>query len=183
MGALAIGVLDGSRHRWLAGSGACYAGALILALDLLRGSETFGLAAMEFLFAVVWTTDIMAYFGGRLVGGPKLWRRISPSKTWAGFLIGVSCGGMAAWAVAPATGSGAIPLFLGMLTGAIAQGGDLFESSFKRRFNTKDSSRLIPGHGGVMDRLDGFLAAAAFAASLGIARYGVEAPGAGLFRW
>ena len=182
-GMLACAALSGSGRRILAGFGVLYAGALIVSLSLLRQSFPFGFESIVWLFAVVWFTDIMAYVGGRLIGGPKLWPRVSPSKTWAGFLIGVGCGSLAGLAVAPAHGPYGAYLCVGLVAGAVAQGGDLFESTLKRRFAIKDSSRLIPGHGGVMDRLDGFLAASVFAAVLGIVRFGVEAPGAGLFTW
>lgn len=170
-------------QRLLAGSGVCYAGALVVALNLLRNSFPFGFESILWLFAVVWGTDIMAYVAGRLIGGPKLWPRFSPSKTWAGFSVGVVSGSLAGLAVAPAPGRYGVYILVGLAAGVVAQGGDLFESALKRRFGAKDSSRLIPGHGGVMDRLDGFVAAAVFAAILGVTRFGVEAPGAGLFRW
>ncbi len=103
----------------------------------------------------------MAYFGGRLIRRPKIMgRTISPSKTWSGFFVGIVCGAAIALLIAP-EGGAKLPLFaLGLIGGAIAQAGDLFESAIKRRFGVKDSSHLIPGHGGLMDRLDGFIAAA-----------------------
>jgi phosphatidate cytidylyltransferase len=183
VGALAVASLADAGKRLWSGSGVLYAGVLVLAVNLLRQSFPFGFESILWLFAVVWCTDVMAYVGGRLIGGPKLWPRVSPSKTWAGFLVGIASGSLAGLAVAPAPGRYGVYILLGLLAGAIAQGGDLFESSLKRRFGAKDSSRLIPGHGGVMDRLDGFLAAAVFAAVLGSARYGVGAPAIGLFTW
>lgn len=181
-GAVATG-WSGRGHRLMAGFGVVYAGLLPLALGLLRGSETRGLEAVLWLFAVVWGTDIMAYFGGRLVGGPKLWRRVSPSKTWSGFLIGIGAGAVAGLAVSLAWGADWRLLPLGAAAGVVAQAGDLFESVLKRRFGVKDSSGLIPGHGGVMDRLDGFLAAAVFAAGFGLLRFGVGEAAAGLMQW
>ena len=122
----------------------------------------------------------------RLIGGAKLWPRVSPSKTWSGFLIGISSGallGLAALSIY-AVQIFPVPLILlGLLVGAISQGGDLFESSLKRHFNVKDSSHLIPGHGGFMDRLDGFLAAASFAAAFGTMKAGAAAAAHGLFIW
>ncbi len=178
-------VVKGPTRLWNA-AGILYAGSLVLSVVLLRLSIFNGLEAIMWLFAIVWGTDVMAYFGGRLIGGPKLWPRVSPSKTWAGFLTGVTCGsllGMASlWAVGAPLSPGPI-LVLGLIAGAIAQGGDLFESSLKRRCGRKDSSNLIPGHGGAMDRLDGFIAAAVFAAVLGAMRAGAVAPGNGLFVW
>jgi len=177
--------VPGPTRIWNA-AGILYAGALVLAVVLLRMSIFNGVEAILWLFAIVWGTDIMAYFGGRLIGGPKLWPRVSPSKTWAGFIVGITSGSVLGlvglWAMSAPLAIGPV-LLLGLVTGALAQGGDLFESSMKRRYGRKDSSCLIPGHGGVMDRLDGFIAAAIFAAILGGLRAGAVAPGNGLFVW
>ncbi|MCW6510392.1 phosphatidate cytidylyltransferase [Lichenifustis flavocetrariae] len=181
-GALATGLL-GRNLPLTSGAGVVYAGLLPLALLNLRNSDSRGLEAVLWLFAVVWGTDIMAYFGGRLIGGPKLWRRVSPSKTWSGFLVGIGSGSLAGLAVSTGWGAHWPLLPLGLLAGIVAQAGDLFESSLKRRFGVKDSSWLIPGHGGVMDRLDGFLAAAVFGAGFGLLREGVHASAAGLMTW
>jgi len=165
---VAAGVAADSDRRIPAGIGALYAGAAMLAPVLLRGSPTQGLAAMLWLYAIVWGTDIGAYFGGRTVGGPKLWPAISPGKTWSGALIGAVVSAILGVLVAALSVPGGVrlvPLFeLGLVTSALSQAGDLFESALKRRAGVKDSSRLIPGHGGLMDRLDGFIVAAAFAA-------------------
>ena len=169
--------------RLAAGFGPVYAGTLVLPVLVLRASVPDGLQAILWLFAVVWGTDIMAYFGGRLVGGPKLWPRMSPSKTWSGFGIGIGAGALAGLAVAPDPSPRGSILFVGLAIGAVAQAGDLFESAVKRRYGVKDASHLIPGHGGVMDRLDGFIAAAVVAGCFGVARAGLDAAGAGLFRW
>jgi phosphatidate cytidylyltransferase len=109
---------------------------------------------------------------------------VSPSKTWAGFIVGVVCGALAGLAVAPA-GVANIPwtAALSLATAVVSQGGDLFESSIKRRFGVKDSGAIIPGHGGVMDRLDGFIAASAFAALVAFARAGFSSPSVMLFAW
>ena len=125
----------------------------------------------------------MAYFAGRLIGGPKLYPRFSPSKTWSGFLCGIACGSLIGLLVSPDIAPAAPMLLLGLLAGAVAQGGDLLESALKRRVGAKDSGHLIPGHGGVMDRLDGFLASSVFAACLGTWRFGVDASALGLFHW
>ena len=171
------------RFRLLPGAGVLYAGAMLVSACLLRASLPYGFAAIIWLFAVVWGTDVMAYFGGRLIGGPKLWPRVSPAKTWSGFCVGVLCGAGAGLAVAP-HGSSIFALFgLGLATGAVAQGGDLFESSLKRKFGVKDSGHLIPGHGGLMDRLDGFIAATIFVALVGSVRYGIADIAAGIFQW
>lgn len=179
--------LTPGRDRAFAAVGVLYAGALVVSTTFLRGSSLAdGRDAILWLFAVVWGTDIMAYFGGRFIGGPKLWPRVSPSKTWSGFLVGVTSGALAGVLVVslvrPQTEL--LPLFLlGWLAGAVAQGGDLLESSIKRWRGVKDSSHLIPGHGGVMDRVDGFVAAAALAALVGGLRAGLAAPAVGIFFW
>ena len=189
LGALVAGLAAGSepRARGWAGAGILYAGALAAAPSLLRGDPAYGLPAILWLFAVVWTTDIMAYFGGRLIGGPKLWPRVTPGKTWSGAFVGAlagaACGAAVGLATAPVGARFAPLLALGLAASIVAQLGDLFESAVKRRFHVKDSSHLIPGHGGVMDRLDGFVAAAAFAALVGWARAGGDGIAAGLMRW
>jgi phosphatidate cytidylyltransferase len=171
------------RH-WIA-AGVVYAGALPVACILLRGNGPYGFVAIVFLFAVVWATDILAYFVGRLAGGPKLWVRVSPNKTWSGALGG-ACGAAVAALVVAHYAHLANPLAvagLALLLSAASQAGDLFESAFKRRFGVKDASHVIPGHGGLMDRLDGFLAAAVVAAFIGIARGGVDDAARGLLMW
>jgi len=179
-------ILAGPDRRIWAGAGVIYAGALAFSVCLLRESADFGMLAIAFLFAVVWGTDIFAYFGGRLIGGPKLWPRVSAGKTWSGTITGVLCGALLGLAAAYVGGGPALasaPTFLvGLVAAAVSQTGDLFESSVKRRFGVKDSSQLIPGHGGVMDRLDGFIFASVFAAALGLAR-GDPSVAAGLFFW
>ncbi|WP_374306363.1 phosphatidate cytidylyltransferase [Methylocella sp.] len=181
-GALAAAAAEPERRLWAFG-GVPYAGALIVAVNFLYFSPTDGARAILWLCATVWGTDVFAYFGGRLIGGPKLWPQVSPSKTWSGALCGVFAGASLGAAVG-AFGLGRLhaPVFaLGLAAAAISQAGDIFESSVKRRFGVKDSSALIPGHGGFMDRLDGFIAAAAFASLIGLAR---GLPGAqGLFAW
>jgi phosphatidate cytidylyltransferase len=181
VGAAATGFFD-LRSAWPAG-GVLYAGAMLVSLCVLRESVAFGERAIIWLFALVWGVDIMAYFGGRLIGGPKLWPSVSPNKTWSGFCIGVACGAALGSLIAPEGGSRIVLFGLGLVGGAISQGGDLFESSLKRRFGVKDSSRLIPGHGGLMDRLDGFIAAAIFAAILGAAHKGAAQAAEGLLLW
>lgn len=183
LGALAAGAAAGRGKGLWAATGVLYACALVMATTLLRDSMFRGFESIVWLFAVVWTTDVMAYFGGRMIGGPKLWPRVSPSKTWSGFVTGVSCGAVAGLAVAPVGSTIPYVAGLSLVAAMVSQGGDLFESSVKRRFGVKDSSHLIPGHGGVMDRLDGFLAAAAFAALVAFARAGFASPAAALFSW
>jgi phosphatidate cytidylyltransferase len=179
-------ILAGTERRLWAAAGVVYAGALTLSVSLLRESPDLGFLAIAFLFAVVWGTDIFAYFGGRLIGGPKLWPRVSAGKTWSGTLTGVVSGGILGLGAAYLWGGAALvgvqTFIVGLVAAAVSQVGDLFESSVKRRFGVKDSSGLIPGHGGVMDRLDGFIFACCFAATLGWAR-GASSTAAGLFLW
>lgn len=166
-------------------AGIGYAAILLVAPLLLRLDAEFGLAAMLLLFAIVWATDIFGYCGGRLLGGRKLMPTISPKKTWAGALAGT--GGAIIVAVLVARLLGAFNLFaigiVALVLSIVAQAGDLLESSVKRHFGAKDASRLIPGHGGVMDRLDGFWAAALVAAAIGLARGGIDATAQGLLVW
>ncbi len=187
-GILAMIGLDGQTTRdrglWAAG-GVVYAGVAALAPALLRRDADFGLQAFLLVAATVWVTDICAYAVGRLVGGPLLWPRISPNKTWAGAIGGLA-GGIAGGAlVAYAGGLGRLAM-IGAVAAALsvsAQAGDLLESAVKRHFGVKDTGRLIPGHGGLMDRLDGFLVAALVALMIGIVRHGAGAPGHGLLVW
>jgi phosphatidate cytidylyltransferase len=185
MGALGAAALAlAERRMWVAG-GIPYAGALAVAPIVLRSDNQNGFLAVIFLFAIVWTTDIAAYFVGRTVGGPKLMPQVSPKKTWAGALAGVVAAVVVALAivkVAAQTDLFSIAM-LAVALSVFAQGGDLFESFLKRRFGAKDSSHLIPGHGGLMDRLDGFVTASVVAALIGLARGGFEVPGRGLLLW
>ena len=173
-----------SRRGWGA-AGVAYAGVLSIAPVVLRRDQEFGLLAILFLFAVVWSTDILGYFVGRSIGGARLAPRISPKKTWSG-----ACGGalgalVAGIAVVHVAGTTAqLPAACVAFALSIAsQAGDLFESAVKRRFGVKDASHVIPGHGGLMDRLDGFIAASGMAALVGIMRGGLDAPARGLLLW
>ena len=157
-GRLAIGVL--------------YIGLAGIALIELRHDTEAGRANVLFLFLIVWASDIGAYTAGRLIGGPKLWPAISPNKTWSGaaggllsaVLVGLAC----AWSFSPQARF--LPIVAtAALLGVASQIGDLLESAIKRQFNVKDSSKLIPGHGGLLDRLDGVLATAPVAALLSFA--------------
>lgn len=160
LGALGVTVTAGRHPAWIAG-GALYAGALLLASIAVRLRGEDGFLAIVFLFAVVWTTDVAGYFVGRALGGPKLAPSISPKKTWSGAAGGLAGAMGAAAAFAHLLGADvAVAAMLGGLMSVMAQGGDLFESKVKRLFHAKDSSGLIPGHGGVMDRVDGYVAAA-----------------------
>lgn len=183
---LTLALAAGPGRRIWASGGMIYAGSLLVSVGALHGSAEYGVRSIVWLFATVWGTDVFAYFGGRLIGGVKLWPKVSPSKTWSGTLVGVLAGaliGTAAGAHGLSWRAQLLPLFiLGLATAAISQFGDIFESWVKRRFNVKDSSGLIPGHGGFMDRLDGFIAAAVFAALAGASR-GHASISAGLFEW
>jgi len=113
------------------------------------------------VFAVAWSSDIMAYFVGSLVGGPKLWPRFSPNKTWSGFFGGLMAGATAGVIMAAWLDMGALtPLWggvLGLAAALATMAGDLWESALKRRFGVKDAGTLIPGHGGLLDRVDGLM--------------------------
>lgn len=148
--------------------GVFYLSLPLLAMVLLRADPEFGTAAIFWCVLLVWAADVCAYFAGRLIGGPKLAPRISPKKTWAGL------GGAVAGAVAVSlvfsfmSGLSYIPLaIIAAVAGVIEQGGDILESAMKRRFNVKDSGNLIPGHGGILDRVDGLIAVVFFAAVVG----------------
>lgn len=162
--------------RWT-GLGLLYTAAPSAAILLLRGGEG-GLTAILFLFVIVWSSDIGAYFGGRRIGGPLLWPRVSPKKTWSGAVTGLVASVAAGMLVAAAAAAG--PLLIAALVAAAlsiaGQGGDLLESALKRRFAVKDSGGLIPGHGGLLDRLDALYAAAVAAALLAWAGAGGPLP-------
>lgn len=187
--ALAIAVLDAVRAgpaagRWILG-GFLYALVPGLALVALRGDGTAGIGAILFLFAVVWATDIAAYFAGRAIGGPKLWPVVSPKKTWSGAIGGLLAAMLAGGSVVAFAKLGPVApaLVVAAVLSVASQAGDLFESGVKRRFGAKDSGHIIPGHGGVMDRIDGLVFAAVVAVVIGFARAGGGAPGEGLFAW
>jgi len=185
---LALGLISvlwtAPERRGWAAAGFCYAAAAEIASVLLRLDPAKGFAALMFVLVIVWVTDSGGYFAGRGIGGPKLWPSVSPKKTWAG-----AVGGFAA-SLAVACGFAAfdlgriVPLLISAAILSVAsQLGDLFESAVKRRFGVKDSSHIIPGHGGLMDRLDGFVAAVALAAIFGFLRGGADGVGRGLMVW
>jgi phosphatidate cytidylyltransferase len=185
LGALVVGAFAPAQRRAFIAAGIPYAAAIGIAPTVLRFDADYGFLAILFLFAVVWATDIVAYFVGRAIGGAKLAPGWSPNKTWSGAVGGTLGAAVAALALAMIAGLGS-PIVLTLIAVAmsvVAQVGDLFESALKRRFGAKDSGHLIPGHGGVMDRLDGFVAAATLACVLGIVHGGIEAPARGLLVW
>jgi phosphatidate cytidylyltransferase len=169
---------------WVA-SGIVYAAAMFAAPVILRSDPAFGLLAIVLLFAIVWSTDIFGYFAGRAIGGPKLMPAVSPKKTWSGAIAGTLGAMIVAILVAKLFGSFSTVAIaaVALLLSVCAQTGDLFESWIKRKFGVKDSSQLIPGHGGVMDRLDGFWAAAVAGCIIGLLHGGFDAPARGLLVW
>ena len=183
LGAAAVGWIAGGRQGIWAAAGVLYAGALVASVGLLRVSPSFGMASILWLFAVVWGADIAAYFAGRLIGGPRLWPRVSPGKTWAGAIVGAFAGAVLGLMLGAWTNRLAALFWLGLATAIVSQLGDLFESALKRRFGVKDSSGLIPGHGGLMDRLDAFTSASFFAAVVAILHPRGDYIASGLFQW
>jgi phosphatidate cytidylyltransferase len=181
---LALVVLLTSDRRGWAAAGLLYAAAALVASVLVRQDSANGFLALMFALLIVWVTDIGGYFAGRGIGGPKLWPRVSPKKTWAGAIGGfggslIVAAGFAAFDL----GKAGPLLLLAAVLSVASQLGDLFESAVKRRFGVKDSSQLIPGHGGLMDRLDGFVAAIVLASIIGFLRRGVDGVGSGLMVW
>jgi phosphatidate cytidylyltransferase len=183
IGLAAVALLTRERRNWTA-AGFFYAAAAEMASVLVRLDSVKGFVALIFVLLIVWVTDIGGYFAGRGIGGPKLWPRVSPKKTWAG-----AAGGFAA-SLAVAFGFAAFDLgktgallLLSAVLSVVSQLGDLFESAVKRRFGVKDSSHVIPGHGGLLDRLDGFVAAIIVAAIFGFLRGGADGVGRGLMVW
>ncbi len=179
---LALAMAQHRRLNLWVMSGVAYIGLPAMAFVILRGENQSGMLAIMWLFAVVWAADICAYFAGRVIGGPKLAPRVSPKKTWAGLWGAVAGGALAGSTVAYVAGLADLTL-LGLLGAALAlveQLGDLFESALKRHYGVKDSGRLIPGHGGVLDRVDG-LVAASLALAAFIILSGYVYPGNELF--
>jgi phosphatidate cytidylyltransferase len=185
LGALAATIFAPVKRRVWVTLGVGYAGAMLLAPMLLRADNIYGFAVIVLLFAIVWTTDVLGYFAGRAVGGPKLLPAVSPNKTWSGAIAGTGGAMVVALLVASLFGSFNVLaiLIIAFVLSVLAQFGDLFESWVKRQFGAKDASKLIPGHGGVMDRLDGFWVAAVAACIIGILRGGFDAPARGLLLW
>jgi phosphatidate cytidylyltransferase len=189
LGAAATNVVAPSGRGVWVGLGLIYAGSLLVTTLVLRHDAQWGFLAIILLFAIVWATDIVAYYIGRGVGGPKLWPKVSPNKTWSGAIggavAGAGCAAIVGWAMVSDVGpwDTVYLVLVGLGLSVAAQGGDLFESAIKRRFGAKDTSQIIPGHGGLMDRLDGFIVAAAVAAIYGAARAGLDDAAQGLLRW
>lgn len=182
--AVAFFALRADEKAWIAG-GLVYALLFPLATVLILNSGQFGFAAAIFICFIVWTTDVFAYFAGKGIGGAKLWPAISPKKTWAGFVGGLGGGVVAGYVLSMALGlTWSLPLALVSFGLSLAgHAGDLFESWVKRCFHKKDSGDLIPGHGGVMDRVDGLLAAFVAAMIFGTLRSGLNDCAAGIVSW
>lgn len=169
LGVLGVGLLlgvvqmllprrPGPQKRWLT-TGLLYAGLPAVALIWLR-QQPDGFALVMWTMGVVWATDIFAYFSGRAIGGPKIWTAVSPNKTWAGLGGGMLAAGLFSALFGSWLGwtQAALLLFaLGAGLAVVAQAGDFFESWLKRRAGVKDSGKLLPGHGGLMDRVDGLV--------------------------
>ena len=164
--------------------GVPYIGLPVTAMIWLRGDSEYGFLAILYLFVTVWTVDIFAYISGRSFGGPKFAPRISPKKTWSGFVGGVSAGAIAGMIFGYFMGNTSLILIglVSLLIGIISQLGDLFESAFKRHYNIKDASNLIPGHGGLFDRVDGLMFGAIVAALIAL-YYDIAHPGKALLIW
>ena len=177
IGAILAMLLSLGHNSLFSALGVFYAGLPAVALIWLRSDATLGLLAVIFVIIIVIASDTAGFLSGRLMGGPKLWPRISPNKTWAGLigaLVASSIVGALFWFAVP-DGSAVRLAAAGAMLSFVAQAGDLAESAIKRRFGAKDSSSLIPGHGGVMDRVDG-LAAAATAVGLASFVINVHSP-------
>lgn len=140
--------------------GVLYVGGPCLALMWLRNAADGGARWTALVLCVAWAADIAAFLVGNAMKGPKLWPQFSPNKTWSGFLGGLVAGTLASAAVAhflPMGLSAPVAMGLGLFAGLATMAGDLWESVLKRRFGVKDSGDLIPGHGGLLDRVDGLM--------------------------
>jgi len=180
IGAILAMLLSLGRNSFLAALGVLYAGFPAVALIWLRSDPDepwLGLLAVVFLIMIVVTADTAAFVCGRLLGGPLLWPQVSPRKTWSGLIgaVGASAAvGALFWLVVPG-GSTLRLAATGAVLALVAQAGDLAESALKRRFGAKDAGSILPGHGGVMDRVDGLIAAAS-AAALAAAAIDMHSP-------
>lgn len=163
--------------------GVPYVSFPVLALVVLRSDPQWGLHAIIWIMLTVWAADTLAYFAGRLIGGPKLAPVLSPKKTWAGLAGAIAgsaiAGGVYAAYFAPSI---FIPIVLAGLLAVVEQAGDVVESAFKRYHGVKDSGSLIPGHGGILDRVDGLVAVTTAAALIGYLRVPTSAA-QGLLAW
>lgn len=155
------------RHPGWMALGSMYIAVPTAAMIWLRGDDTPGMMTIIWLFLVVWGADTGAYLTGRTIGGPKLAPRISPKKTWAGFIGGVSIASLISVSFYFLEPGSIVSLAIaGLVVAIMSQIGDLLESMAKRHFDVKDSSNLIPGHGGILDRVDGLVIGAVTAAAI-----------------
>lgn len=184
----AIFIKAPNRHWRIAG--VLFFSAVAIAFMAIRGSSAAGIWAGIFLVTIVWLTDTGAFFVGRIVGGTKLSPDVSPSKTWSGAAGGLAMGtlgGLIVWWLAGYTlgtqSSAAIGLLISVVVSISGQLGDLAESAVKRRFAIKDSGSIIPGHGGLMDRLDSLAVAAIVLWLIGLANRGLGAVPQGILFW
>ncbi|ABD07525.1 Phosphatidate cytidylyltransferase [Rhodopseudomonas palustris HaA2] len=183
LGVGGLAALGDQPRRWTT-SGLGYAALALIASILLRRDPDYGFSALVLIFLIVWGSDIGGYFAGRSIGGPKLWPRVSPKKTWAGAIGGLVLSLLVGLVFALSGFGKIIPLLiLAAVLSTSSQLGDLFESAVKRRFGVKDSSHIIPGHGGLLDRLDGYVAAVAVAVLIGLMRGSPDGIGRGLMVW
>lgn len=153
--------------------GFAYVGGAVVSFAWLRGDSDMGRLTIIWLLGVVWATDIGAYFVGRTFGGPKMAPRLSPNKTWSGLIGGMASAAIVSVAVFVWADVQSMTMSTGILVGLavfaalvalLSQAGDVYESSMKRRAGVKDSGSIIPGHGGILDRVDGLMFAATFVA-------------------
>lgn len=168
--------LDARRGRTHAGlwavAGTLYIGGAAMAFVALRGVEPYGFLTILWAALVVIAADVGGYFAGKTIGGPKLWRRVSPNKTWSGMVGGIALavlvGGLFSWGT---TGTNYLPVCaISAVAALLSQAGDLGESALKRRFGVKDAGSIMPGHGGLLDRLDGHIPAILVAAAVTFSR-------------
>jgi phosphatidate cytidylyltransferase len=167
-GAMTLSYFLKQRPLFWGGLGLAYAMLPCMALLYLREIPVYGATIVLWTIALVAATDTAAYFSGRLIGGPKLWPSVSPKKTWAGLFGGMACAALVGAGLSGLSGHFS-PVKIAVVSAVLAvvsQGGDLSESSLKRHFDVKDSGSILPGHGGVMDRLDGLAFAAPIVAVL-----------------
>jgi phosphatidate cytidylyltransferase len=183
--AFVFATLDAMRQRAVAWPviGAAVPGLGAAVFAALRamddGAAHDGLLTVLWITLIVIATDSGAYFAGRKIGGPRLWPTVSPNKTWAGLIGGMALASVTGMAFTLAAGGASLAqmALVSALAGLVAQGGDLAESALKRTFDAKDSGALLPGHGGVLDRVDGFVAVTLV---VGAATFATGIP---VFRW
>ena len=157
----------------------------VYALIVLRSDPDYGLLCVLWLLAVIWATDSAAFFAGRSIGGPKLAPSVSPKKTWSGAIAGALAAAITGFVFAHVAELPGPVCFAILSVGVsvVGQFGDLIESGLKRHFDVKDSSNLIPGHGGVLDRLDSLITASVFALIVGVLHAGYGRAGEGTLVW